>query len=217
MSIQRRLGLRSKPWPCRGDAACSTRRRTRRLAAQDVSPEMARCCRPGRRRKVVSYPEDTGCDANIVGRQHEADLTRHEPTAVPRHGAPPLLNDATRTPTASGSVRRITTVISSIEDISDSRLEQSPPGWVISRTGHDSLTLSGIISTSSYLFKRRHCEARRQRLQMPGQLSMSRISCVDGAAWASCQPRHIGLDQLKLMSAIESCRTAALGGHVALS
>src|SRR2546423_8092977 len=36
-----------------------------------------------------------------------------------------------------------------------------------------------------------------------------------GAAWRSAHAGHVSLDQLKMMSAIERCRTAALGGHVA--
>jgi hypothetical protein len=36
-----------------------------------------------------------------------------------------------------------------------------------------------------------------------------------GAAWRLAYRGHVSLDQLKVMSAIESCRTAALGGHVA--
>jgi putative transposase/transposase-like zinc-binding protein len=36
-----------------------------------------------------------------------------------------------------------------------------------------------------------------------------------GAAWRSTNAGHVSLDQLKVMSAIERCRTAALGGHVA--
>ncbi len=36
-----------------------------------------------------------------------------------------------------------------------------------------------------------------------------------GAAWRSANRGHISLGQLKVMSAIERCRTAALGGHVA--
>ena len=32
---------------------------------------------------------------------------------------------------------------------------------------------------------------------------------------ASSHAGHVSLDQLKVMSAIENCRTAALGGHVA--
>ena len=35
-----------------------------------------------------------------------------------------------------------------------------------------------------------------------------------GPAWRSANAGHVSLDQLKVMSAIESCRTAALGGHV---
>src|ERR1043166_4237279 len=36
-----------------------------------------------------------------------------------------------------------------------------------------------------------------------------------GAAWRSANAGHLSLGQLKVMSAIERCRTAALGGHVA--
>ncbi len=36
-----------------------------------------------------------------------------------------------------------------------------------------------------------------------------------GSAWRQAHAGHVSLDQLKVMSAIESCRTAALGGHVA--
>jgi hypothetical protein len=36
-----------------------------------------------------------------------------------------------------------------------------------------------------------------------------------GLAWRSSNAGHVSLDQMKVMSAIERCRTAALGGHVA--
>ena len=36
-----------------------------------------------------------------------------------------------------------------------------------------------------------------------------------GPAWRHANAGHVSLDQLKVMSAIERCRTAALGGHVA--
>ena len=35
-----------------------------------------------------------------------------------------------------------------------------------------------------------------------------------GAAWRAAQAGHVSLAQLKVMSAIETCRTAALGGHI---
>src|SRR5271168_4568911 len=35
-----------------------------------------------------------------------------------------------------------------------------------------------------------------------------------GPAWRRANAGHVSLDQMKVMSAIESCRTAALGGHV---
>lgn len=36
-----------------------------------------------------------------------------------------------------------------------------------------------------------------------------------GAAWRAANAGHISLNQFKVMGAIERCRTAALGGHVA--
>jgi len=36
-----------------------------------------------------------------------------------------------------------------------------------------------------------------------------------GPAWRQANAGHVSIDQLKVMSAIERCRTAALGGHVA--
>ncbi|NCF82229.1 MAG: IS91 family transposase [Proteobacteria bacterium] len=36
-----------------------------------------------------------------------------------------------------------------------------------------------------------------------------------GDAWRATNAGHVSLDQLKVMSAVERCRTAALGGHVA--
>ena len=36
-----------------------------------------------------------------------------------------------------------------------------------------------------------------------------------GAAWRKANASHVSLGQMKVMSAIERCRTAALGGHVA--
>jgi hypothetical protein len=36
-----------------------------------------------------------------------------------------------------------------------------------------------------------------------------------GSAWREANRGHVSLPQMKVMSAIESCRTAALGGHVA--
>jgi ssDNA-binding Zn-finger/Zn-ribbon topoisomerase 1 len=45
-------------------------------------------------------------------------------------------------------------------------------------------------------------------------LEIADIFREHGAAWRSANAGHVSLDQLKVMSAIERCRTAALGGHV---
>jgi Transposase zinc-binding domain len=51
---------------------------------------------------------------------------------------------------------------------------------------------------------------------MPRQaLEVADIFRDHGPAWRREQAGHLSLGQLKVMSAIERCRTAALGGHVA--
>jgi hypothetical protein len=47
------------------------------------------------------------------------------------------------------------------------------------------------------------------------RLEIADIFRDHGAAWRDANRGHVSLGQLKVMSAIESCRTAALGGHVA--
>ena len=45
-------------------------------------------------------------------------------------------------------------------------------------------------------------------------LEVADIFRTHGPAWRQAQHAHLSLSQLKVMSAIEQCRTAALGGHV---
>jgi Putative transposase/Transposase zinc-binding domain len=45
-------------------------------------------------------------------------------------------------------------------------------------------------------------------------LEVADIFRVHGPAWRDTRAGHLSLDQLKVMSAIEHCRSAALGGHV---
>jgi predicted Zn-ribbon and HTH transcriptional regulator len=47
------------------------------------------------------------------------------------------------------------------------------------------------------------------------RLEVQDIFRACGPAWRRRQAGHLSLDQLKVMAAIERCRTAALGGHVA--
>ena len=44
-------------------------------------------------------------------------------------------------------------------------------------------------------------------------LEVADIFRSHGPAWRLAQAGHLSLAQLKVMSAIEQCRTAALGGH----
>lgn len=45
-------------------------------------------------------------------------------------------------------------------------------------------------------------------------LEVADIFRAHGPAWREANAGHISLEQLKVMSAIEHCRSAALGGHV---
>ena len=47
------------------------------------------------------------------------------------------------------------------------------------------------------------------------KLELADIFRVHGPAWRQANAGHVSLTQLKVMSAIEACRTEALGGHVA--
>jgi hypothetical protein len=47
-------------------------------------------------------------------------------------------------------------------------------------------------------------------------LEVADIFRAHGAAWRKANAGHLNLGQLKVMAAIERCRTAALGGHVAV-
>jgi putative transposase/transposase-like zinc-binding protein len=51
---------------------------------------------------------------------------------------------------------------------------------------------------------------------MRGALEVADIFRTCGPAWRSEQRAHLSLSQLKVMSAIELCRSAALGGHLLL-
>ena len=49
---------------------------------------------------------------------------------------------------------------------------------------------------------------------MRASLEIADIFRAEGAGYRAAQAGHPSLTQLKVMSAIENCRTAALGGHV---
>lgn len=49
---------------------------------------------------------------------------------------------------------------------------------------------------------------------MRASLEVADIFRAEGAGYRAAQAGHLSLTQLKVMSAIENCRTAALGGHV---
>jgi hypothetical protein len=49
---------------------------------------------------------------------------------------------------------------------------------------------------------------------MRPDLEIADIFRRHGPTWRAAHADHVSLDQLKVMSAIETCRTAAQGGHV---
>ena len=46
-------------------------------------------------------------------------------------------------------------------------------------------------------------------------MEVADIFRAHGAAWIGANKAHVSLGQVKVISAIKACRTAALGGHVA--
>ena len=46
------------------------------------------------------------------------------------------------------------------------------------------------------------------------EVTLDRRDLAQGSAWRRSHEGHLSLGQLKVMSAIEQCRSAALGGHV---
>ena len=60
----------------------------------------------------------------------------------------------------------------------------------------------------------RPCRPRRSAAVGRLALEVADIFRVHGPAWRQAQHGHLSLGQLKVMSAIEQCRSAALGGHV---
>src|SRR5271166_3030207 len=60
-----------------------------------------------------------------------------------------------------------------------------------------------------------HAPAQRAGAQRLRAMEVADILREHGPAWREANRGHASLDQLKVMSAIERCRTAALGGHVA--
>ena len=62
--------------------------------------------------------------------------------------------------------------------------------------------------------KRRTSRRRNAAAMSRPALEVADIFRDHGAAWRRANAGHVSLDQMKVMSAIERCRTAALGGHV---
>ena len=56
--------------------------------------------------------------------------------------------------------------------------------------------------------------SRRRARRGPAGWRWRTSSADHGPAWRAANAGHVSLGQLKVMSAIERCRTAALGGHV---
>src|SRR6202035_3175994 len=84
--------------------------------------------------------------------------------------------------------------------------------------------IAGIESPLDRLSQPRKRPRKSRKDQPPayrlGAVSRPALEVADifrdhGAAWRRANASHVSLGQLKVMSAIENCRTAALGGHVA--
>src|SRR5262252_1662104 len=54
----------------------------------------------------------------------------------------------------------------------------------------------------------------RRLIRVRPPLEVADIFRIHGPGWRAANAGHVSLAQLKVMSAIETCRTAALGGHI---
>ena len=57
-------------------------------------------------------------------------------------------------------------------------------------------------------------EDSRRLIPLRPSLEVADIFRIHGSTWRTAHAGHVSLAQLKVMSAIETCRTAAFGGHV---
>src|SRR6201984_3016439 len=89
------------------------------------------------------------------------------------------------------------------------RRRRSTPASPSTRSATSRARSSGCASTSRA--DRRPPD--RGRVARP-RLEVADVFRAHGAAWRKANAGHLSLAQLKVMSAIETCRTAALGGHV---
>src|SRR6201997_3904705 len=89
-----------------------------------------------------------------------------------------------------------------------SRRPRSTPASPSARSATSRVRWTGW--TSSRRSERR--PADRGRMTRP-PLEVADVFRAHGAAWREANAGHVSLAQLKVMSAIETCRTAALGGH----
>src|SRR4029077_17834067 len=94
-------------------------------------------------------------------------------------------------------------------DTPSSRQRRSTPASQSTRSATSRARSSGWASTSRA--DRRPPD--RGRMARP-RLEGADVFRAHGAAWRKANAGHVSLAQLKAMSAIESCRTSALGGHI---
>ena len=100
-------------------------------------------------------------------------------------------------------------LIRSCSDTPSWRRRRSTPASPSTRSATSRARWSGWASTSR----------ADRRPPDQGRMARPRLEVADvfrahGAAWRKANAGHVSLGQLKVMSAIETCRTAALGGHV---
>jgi Transposase zinc-binding domain len=92
--------------------------------------------------------------------------------------------------------------------------------WAL-QAGHDRALCSGRHQDDPGSDEPARASQAADARRRPGRLIPVRPSLevadifrMHGSAWRTANVGHVSLAQLKVMSAIESCRTATLGGHI---
>src|SRR4249919_462040 len=147
-----------------------------------------------------------GCFPDSIRSNRSAPVSSTAPCMPPRRrpgstSACRCIRCATVSPRTCWSRRSISASSRSCSGTRSSRPQPCMPRWPPRSCAKSSLHW-------------RPCRPRSSPPVGRPALEVAEIFRVHGPAWRQAQRAHLSLGQLKVMSAIEQCRSAALGGHV---